>query len=448
MTGTDREPPMADLLSEHADLIANTDIDAEPVSVTTCRSTEEVVRAVTAAAASGLPVAVRGGGYSPAGLGTVDGGTVIDVGPLDRVTVDPATRTFSICGAALTGAVGEELSGFGLAATVPVVSRAGVVGSALNGGVGHLVRKLGLVCDAMIGATVVTASGEVVDASAPEHADLLWALRGGGGNFGVVTEMVLQAHELREVTLAQYIFPIDAAADVLRFYRDWSAGIPDDLTAVTLLRTMPPDPAVAPEHVGRPVLSVNVVHAGAAEDAERDLAPLAEFEPALVRRSLRVPLGQLHAISNAAFPHARFGVITRSGWVDDLSDDAIDEAVAVSAGMPPGESVFELVRMQGAISRVDASFSAAPDRDAAFYLNVVGLWLDPEDGEAVREWVAEADRRSRPMRRSDAVAAGFAAKDELGLAEATFGSFFERLRDVKRRYDPDNIFARNLNIRP
>jgi FAD/FMN-containing dehydrogenase len=411
------------------DLVANLDVDAQPSSVAVCRSTDDVVRAV---ASTEQPLAIRGGGYSPAGLGTVDGGTVIDVGPLRSVAVDPATRQVRVGGGATAGAVDAELQRFGLAATLPVPSRAGVVGAALSGGVGFLVRKLGLSCDAIVGATVVTAAREVVDAAEPEHEDLLWALRGGGGNFGVVTELVLQGQKLREVTVAQHVVSVDEARGALRFYRDWTATISSDLTPVAMLRGFE----------GRPALVVSAVHAGSAAEAERELAPLA------ARREQRVSLANLRAVTDAAFPHARFGVLARSGWADELSDAAIDDAVAAVAELPPGESMIEIARMRGAVSDVDGSFSAAPGRDAEFFLNVLGLWLAPEDSDTVRAWVGEADCRMRAMRRSDAVVPGFVSADELSLAEVTYGPYVEALRRVKRRYDPQNRFARNLNVRP
>jgi FAD/FMN-containing dehydrogenase len=438
---------MAELLGNDF-AVANFDIDAEPAAVATCRSTADVVAAVRLAVASGSPVAVRGGGYSPAGLGTVAGGTVIDVEPLSGISVDPASRTVSVGAGARTGSVDNELHRFGLALTLPVIGRPGVVGAALSAGVGHLVRKLGFTCDAIVSATVVTAEGGVVDAGAPEHADLLWALRGGGGNFGVVTELVLQAHELNDVSVGMYAFPIEAAADELRFYRDWSGDTSDDVVAVTMLRTMPPMPGAPPEHVGRPVLTVATVHTGSETSAERELAPLAARTSLVFRHEARIALSQLRAMSNASFPHARFGVFTRSGWGDVLNDDVNAAAVEASFEMPPGESVLEFVRMQGAVARADLTTSPLPDRDAAFFLNTMGLWLDPAEGDAVRGWVLETDERLRPMRRSAAVAPGFVAADELGLAEATYGPAYQRLREIKRRYDPHNVFARNLNVKP
>jgi FAD/FMN-containing dehydrogenase len=426
-------------------LVANIDVDAEPASVIGCRSTDDVVRAIRSSIG---PVAIRGGGYSPAGLGTIDGGTVIDVAPLRRVTVDLGARRVTLGGGALAGQVDGELQRAGLAATLPVPSRAGVTGAALSGGVGFLVRKLGLICDAIVGATVVTASGEVVDAGDPEHAELLWALRGGGGNFGVVTELVLEARVLRDVSVGQYVYAIDVAADALRRYRDWTATMPDDLTAVAMLRALPLLPGVSAEQAGRPVLLVSTVHAGTPSDAARDVAAFADHGHPLVRRELRMSLGELRAMTDAGFPHARFGVLTRSGWCDELTDEAIDAAVEAATELPRGESMIEIVRMRGVIDRVDDSFSAAPGRDAEFLLNVMGLWTEPREGENTRSWVAEADARTRTMRREDGVVPGFVAADELSLADATYGALAERLRSVKQRYDPGNRFARNLNLSP
>jgi FAD/FMN-containing dehydrogenase len=429
-------------------LVANVDIDLTPATVAVCNDPSEVAEAIKGAVAAGSPIAVRGGGYSPAGLGTIGGGTVIDLSRLNHVAVDPAAHSVTVGGGALTGDVDAALQKLGLATTLPIPSRVGVVGATLSGGVGFFLRKFGFTCDALLGATIVTADGEFVDAAAPEHAELLWALRGGGGNFGAVTEIVLRTHELTHVTVVQRIFDLDVAADALRLYRDWTDGLSNDVTAVVFLRSLPPLPDVPVERIGSPVMAVSVVHCGSPDDAARDLAPLAAHQPKLWGRELQMSVGQLREVANAGFPHARFGVLTRSGWAHELSDAAIEATIEVSATLPRSDTVFEIARLEGAVSQFERSASAAAGRDAAFLINIMGLWTEPDVAAAVRDWVVEADRRTRPLFGSDGVVPSFVAAGELDLAEATYGNDFAPLRSVKRRYDPDNSFGRNLNVRP
>lgn len=428
-------------------MIANTDVPDRPLRVEACTGPAEVAALVREARARGLALAVRGGGYSPAGFGTVQDGLVADLGRLSDVVVDRDARTVTIGGGTLAGAVEVALSAHGLAANLPVPSRIGVVGAALSGGVGVLLRRLGWVGDAIVAAELVTGTGELLcvdDASDPE---LMWALRGGGGNFGAVTSLTLECAELGEITVHQVLASRAALPEALRFVRDWSAGRSDDLTAVPFVRRLPPLPGLPAERVDEVGLLLTTVHAGPAELAHEELAGLADLPGAVLLREQRTSLLRQREAAEAGFPDARFGASIRSGWARSLPDAALDAVVGLADRLPSPQSAIELVRLGGAAAR-ERRPSSAPGRASDFLLNAMALWTDPGLTASARAWSRDAAALIATVADGPAVVPGFASTDEADRGPASYGADYARLQAVKDRLDPDNVFRSNLNILP
>jgi hypothetical protein len=426
--------------------IANSEVTASPLLVVRCADAADVVRVVAVARELGLPLAVRGGGYSPAGLGTVDGGLVADVAELDDIGIDTVGLRVRVGAGVLTGALEHALDAHGLGMTLPVPSRAGVVGAALSGGVGVLLRKLGYISDAIVGATIVTGTGRTVTVDETDATGLLWALKGGGGNFGVVTELVLRCVEQPRLTTAQLVFDRDRLQAALEFYRDWTVDLPDDVTAVAMVRSVPPFPGIPAEVVGTPGLILTVIHANP-DAAPTDLAGL-DTAPAPIYSNATTgsPL-ELREAMERGFPAARFGAVIRSGWSRTLSDGDISNLSGLAGALPSQHSIVEVVRLGGAIATaVDPG--CAPGRHDEFLLNAMALWVDEADAARCRDWVIEGARVIHSVADGPALIPGFVSEDELDRAVTTYGAHHERLGELKTEFDPHNLFRRNLNIQP
>lgn len=434
----DAEHPWAD--------IANTEITGQPLVVVRCAGTDDALQAVEAAARHGLPLAVRGGGYSPAGLGTVDGGIVADVSALDHIAIDRDDLVVRVGAGTLTGDLEKALDAHGLAMTLPVPSRAGVVGAALSGGVGVLLRKLGYISDAIIGATVVTPGLGIVRVGDDDESGLLWALKGGGGNFGVVTELEFRCIALRELTTTQLVFGREHLAEAVHFYCSWTASLPDATTAVAMIRSVPPFPGMPPEAVGTVGLMLTVIHSDP-QTSEETVASLADAPPAIYTATSTTSPLQLREAMERGFPMARFGAIIRSGWADTLDSADISALVDLALALPSQHSIVEIVRLGGGIPRV-ARPGCAPGRNEQFLLNAMALWVDPEEAPASRAWAERGTGVLRSVADTAALIPGFTSEDQLHAAPETYADDYSRLRRVKARYDPQNLFRRNLNIQP
>jgi FAD/FMN-containing dehydrogenase len=424
--------------------IANSEVAAAPLLVVRCADAADVSRVVTAARELGIPLAVRGGGYSPAGLGTVDGGLVADVAELDDIDIDAEGLRVRVGAGVLTGDLERALDAHGLGMTLPVPSRAGVVGAALSGGVGVLLRKLGYISDAIVGATIVTADGATLQVG--EDDDLLWALKGGGGNFGAVVQLDFRCVAQPRVTMAQLVFGEESLAAALEFYRDWTVGLPDDITAVAMFRRVPAFPGLAPELVGTPGLILTVIHADP-DAAATDLAGLAAApKPIFSSTTTTSPL-HLREAMERGFPMASFGAVIRSGWAATLGDEDVTGIVELARTLPSPHSIVEVVRLGGAIATAAAP-GCAPGRGAEFLLNAMALWVDEGDAAGSRAWAMRGADVIHSAADGPALIPGFVSQDELDRADATYGAGYERLRELKTRHDPHNLFSRNLNIQP
>jgi FAD/FMN-containing dehydrogenase len=427
--------------------VYNAAFDSRPALIARPRNAEEAARAVLHAREQALPLAVRCGGHSIPGHSTADGGLVVDLSAhMGGVDVDPSTRRIRAGGGALLSTLGEAAQAHGLVVPVGHVSNTGVGGLTLGGGTGWLMRRFGLTIDSLRAAQVVLANGEVVRTSEEERPDLFWALRGGGGNFGVVTEFEFEGHPLgRELLAGMLVYPLDQAGEVLAFTREWMEEAPDELTSFPVLVTAPPQPPFPPELQGRRILAVGVAYAGPIEDGRRALEPLHRFaSPALDLAGPMPYLGLQTMLDATAPPGLHY--YNRAEWLDDLDEAAIETLVEHFGRVSSPLSQVILGRMGGAVARIPVGATAFPHRQARNLLWIVTGWTPDQDAEPHLAWAREIHGAMRPF-----AAGGVyvnALGDEPDRVRAAYGANWERLREIKRAYDPDNVFRRNANIPP
>ena len=419
---------------------------SEPAVIARCTGAADVIAALGFARAHDLTVAVRGGGHSVPGHSTADGGMVIDLGPMRNVRVDPAARRAYVGPGAVWGDVDHETQQFGLATTGGLVSTTGVAGFTLGGGIGWLMRQYGLACDNLVGADVVTADGRFLHVSEEENADLLWGLRGGGGNFGIVTSFELALHPVGpEVYAGPLFLPGEAAGDVLRFFRDWAPNQPDAITTAVSLATAPPLPVIPEAWHGKKVAIVIAVCAGAVEDGEalvRELRTIAEPVADLIHP---MPYNFIQGLLDPLWPkgiNAYFKAANLAG----LSDETIDSLTALHLDTPGPQCEIHFHQMGGAVARVGQGETAFPERSMPFVLNAVTGTPEPGLLGANAEWAraviaaAKADETGR---------AYVNFLDETADVEATYGEeTYRKLVALKDEYDPTNVFRLNQNVAP
>jgi FAD/FMN-containing dehydrogenase len=431
-----------------AKLVWNGAHDARtPGVIVRCTGAADVIAALGFARSNDLALAVRGGGHSVAGLSTCDGGMVIDLSGMSSVHVDPESRRAVVGPGAVWGDVDHESQAFGLATTGGLVSTTGVAGFTLGGGIGWLMRAHGLACDNLVGADVVTADGRLVHASETENPDLFWGLRGGGGNFGIVTSFELALHPVGPTVYAGPLFlPGDAAGDVLRFYRDWAAsGVPDAITTAVSLATAPPLPVIPEEWHGKKVAIVIAVCAGPVEDGEalcRDLRTIAEPVADLIHP---MPYTFIQSLLDPLWPkgiHAYFKASNLSG----IGDETLDALVDLHQNSPGPQCEIHVHQMGGAVARVGQRDTAFSERSMPFVLNAVTGCHEPEQAEAHAEW----SRAVIASAQGDATGRAYVNfLSDAGAAESAYGAeTYERLVALKDAYDPTNVFRLNQNVEP
>jgi FAD/FMN-containing dehydrogenase len=405
-----------------------------------CRSTADVVAALDLARRAGLEVSVRGGGHNVAGRAVTDGGVMIDLAEMKAVSVDPDGRTATAQGGVTWGELNAAAGEHGLAVTGGLVSTTGIAGYTLGGGLGWLMSRHGLASDNLVEVELVTADGDVLRAGPESHPDLFWALRGGGGNFGVATSFTYRLHPVATVTGGLIAHPVEAAGDLLRFYRDAAAGASDDLTVFAGL-------VHAPDGSGAKLSALIVCHAGEPDAAERELAPLLGFGSPLVVQVERMPYPVLNTMLDAGFPDGALNYWL-SSFTDGLPDALIDTAVERFASVPSAMTGILFEHFHGAVTRIGATDTAVPHRAPGWNLLIPSVWTDPARTEENIAWTRDTFAALRPH---------FAARrwmNYLGDDQATdavrdaYGPNYERLREVKRRYDRGNVFHLNQNIEP
>jgi FAD/FMN-containing dehydrogenase len=432
---------------DEARTIWNAMIDRRPVLIVSCDGAADVVQAVNFARENGLLTAVHGVGHNIAGNAVCDGGLMISLEGMKSVQVDPKTRTVLVEPGVTLGELDAATQVHGLAVPVGINSTTGVAGLTLGGGFGWISRKHGLTIDSLKSANVVTAAGETVKASADENADLFWGIRGGGGNFGVVTSFEFQAHPVGpEVLAGLIVHPFADAGNVLRAYRDFAAQAPDELSVWVVLRKAPPLPFLPEEVHGTEVVVLATLYHGDMAEGEKALAPL---------RAHGNPIADV--IGPAQFTDFQAGfdpLLTpgvRNYWKSHdfpaLGDDALDTILGYIGKLPgPACEVF-IAHMGGATSRVPADATAYRGRDAEFIMNVHGRWEDAADDDKCIAWCRELFDATKPFA-TGAAYVNFMTEEEGERVQEAYGDGYGRLVELKNKYDPNNLFRLNQNIRP
>jgi hypothetical protein len=423
---------------EAARRVWNAMIDKRPAAVVRCVDADDVAAAIDFAAASEMLVAVRGGGHNVAGNATCDDGLVIDLSPMKQVEVDRDRRRARAEGGVVWGELDAAAQAVGLATTGGLIPSTGIAGFTLGGGLGHLMRSYGLACDNLVSAELVTANGDCVTASADQHPDLFWALRGGGGNFGVVTEFEFRLHHVGPELLAgRLAHPLAEARDGLRFYRDFCAGAPDELMVYAGLSTGPD---------GSPRLGWRPVFNGPIAQAESIVAPLRTFgSPVLDDIEPRLYL-DIQRIVEPAFPPGRLNY-WKASFLDDLSDELIDILIDAFGRVPSPYSNIAIEPMGGAVARVAETATAFQHRHPAFSLLILSGWLNDADTDVNVAWARELWERTRPLSSTAVYVNYLGTEGDQRILDA-FGVNHRRLAQVKHAYDPGNFFRLNQNIKP
>jgi FAD/FMN-containing dehydrogenase len=433
---------------EDARKIWNGDIQRRPAMIASCTGPADVLAAVRFARERALPVAVRGGGHAVAGHALCDGGLIVDLSPMTGVRVDPLAGTARAQGGCLWRHVDHEAQAFGLAVTGGIVTHTGIGGLTLGGGIGHLMRRVGLTIDNLVACDVVTADGEFVVASEEEHPDLFWGLRGGGGNFGVVSSFLYRLHPLGPTVLAGLLaWPMEQAVEVLRFYRDFVADAPDEVGIMANLRLAPALPAIPEELHGQPIVALIVCYAGPVEKGREVLHPLRAFKPPALDAVGPKPYVAHQAMFDAAYPHGRH-YYWKAWKLPPLTDAAIDVMVEHASAISSPLSAIPIFTLGGAVGRVVDDATAFTGRGAAHDINVVASWL-PDDPEPDRHkaWARTTWEALRPF--GQGVYVNFLSDEAQSHVKVAYGDQkYNRLAELKSKYDPTNFFRFNQNITP
>jgi FAD/FMN-containing dehydrogenase len=431
---------------DEARAVHNGMIDRRPAAVVRASSMSDVVAAVNHAREQGLALAVRGGGHSVPGFGTVDDGVVIDLSGMREVSVDAEARTARAQGGATWRVFNDATNAHGLATTGGIVSTTGVGGLTLGGGIGYLARGAGLSCDNLISAEVVTADGRTLTASDHEHEDLFWALRGGGGNFGVVTSFEFRLHPVAEIYGGPMFFEVSDAPDILRWYREFIVDAPEEFGGFPAWQIAPPLPFIPEERHGDTFIAFVACWAGPVEQGEAMLKPLHDLAPVVAEHVGAMPYPALNSAFDALYPPG-LQQYWKTNFVKELTDDLIDVHLTHGPKVPAVTSTMHIYPMNGACHRVASDETAFAHRDATFAMNIAGMWPDPADNEANIAWVrGYYDATASHSEEGGYV--NFMSDDDQGRIHANYKGNYDRLVEVKRIYDPDNLFHVNQNIEP
>jgi FAD/FMN-containing dehydrogenase len=429
--------------------VRNGMIDRRPALIVRASGTRDVVDAVTFAREQGLTLSIRGGAHNVAGNAVNDDGVVIDLSRMRAVHVDPAASELRAQGGATWGDLDRESQPYGMSVPGGVVSSTGIGGLTLHGGLGHLRRKYGLSIDNLLEVEIVIADGTVLTASQEQNADLFWAVRGAGSNFGVVTSMRFRMRPIGPmVFLCGVAYPQDEAGSLVRAWRDWVADTPDEVSSLALLWNVPDAEEFPPELRKQPVFLVAAIHCGSPEEAERATRPLRELAEPMLDLSHPELFTNIQSAFDPYFPSGR-RYYWKSTYLDDFSDAATDVIAEAGLARPSNLSGVTLWHLGGAIGRVDPSATAYYRRDAPFLFTAEATWTDPDADDANIGWSRQALANMQPYSRGGAYLnfPGFGEEKD-ALLRATYGPNYGRLVALKTQYDPDNVFHMNQNIRP
>ncbi|MGH3151020.1 MAG: FAD-binding oxidoreductase [Streptosporangiaceae bacterium] len=439
----------ADPAYDQARAVYNGMIDRHPAAIARVRDTADVIGCVRFARARGIPIAVRGGGHNAAGLGVWDDALVIDLSMLRSTTVDPAGHTVRVDAGCTWGDVDHATVAFGMATPSGFLSTTGVAGLTLGGGIGYLTRRFGLTVDNLLAADVVLADGTFVTASADAYPDLFWAVRGGGGNFGIVTSFTFRCHDIGEhgtIIGGPVLYDLADAPQVMRWYRELVPSLPEELSGWIALLTIPPAPPF-PEHLhGRKACGIVWCYTGPHDAAEKVLEPVRTFGTPLLDGLQPMPFTVLQSAFDALYPPG-LQWYWKTDFFNDISDAAIDVHAKYGAQLPTGHSTMHLYPMDGAASRVAHDATAFAHRDGGFTGVIVGVDPDPANAGLITRWAQHYWQELHPSSAGGGYV-NFLMDEGQDQVRASYRGNYDRLALVKNRYDPDNIFRINQNIQP
>ena len=431
---------------EEARLVYNGMIDKRPAVVIGAVDDADVIAGVRYAAENGFDLSIRGGGHSVPGFGTNDDGVVIDLGRMKGVRVEPETRTARTQGGTTWGDLDHATHAFGLAAPGGVVSTTGVAGLTMGGGIGYLSRGHGLSVDNLISADVVTADGGLLHANEEENSDLFWAIRGGGGNFGVLTNLEYRLHPVEMIYGGPMFFEVEAARDVLSLYREFIADAPEQFGGFFGWQMAPPLPFIPGDRHGDTFCMIVSCWTGPMDEAEGVLKPFRDVAPVVAEHVGPAPFPAMNSAFDALLP-AGLQHYWKANYAVEITDEAIDVHLEYGPLVPTMQSTVHLYPINGACHRVESDATAFGHRDASFAPVIAGMWENPEDNEANTAWVRDYAAALAPHSEEGGYI-NFMAADDQGRAAANYGANYDRLVEVKTKYDPGNLFHMNQNIVP
>lgn len=433
---------------DEARQVFNRMIDRQPALIVRCAGAADVIKAVNFARTYDLPVAVRGSGHNVVGFAVCDQGLVIDLSPMKGMRINPETHTVSVETGLTWGELNHDLQTFGLGATGGYVSITGISGLTLGGGLGWLVRKHGLACDNLLSVDIVTADGKLLTASATENQDLFWGVRGGGGNFGVVTSFEFQVHPIGTVLAGVLLYPFEKAKDLLRLFREHVATAPDELTWGAALLTAPPAPFLPEAIHGKPVVGIALVYSGTIEDGEQVVRPFREFGPPLADIVQPMPYSSAQHMADDLFPTGMQNY-WKGTFLRELNEDAIDTLVANFESVPSPQTVVLVDHNGGgAISRVGEEETAFAHRGWTYNFLITSQWVNAQDSEANVSWTRKFWDAMQPFSANVAYVNYQGDDNEESVRAAYTARTRERLVALKNKYDPSNFFRLNQNIKP
>jgi FAD/FMN-containing dehydrogenase len=432
---------------EPARRVYNGMIDRRPAAIVRCADAADVLHAIRFARDQGLIVAVRGGSHNVAGFATCDGGLVIDLSRMRGVRVDPQRRVAHAEGGCTWGDFDHATHAFGLATPGGVLSTTGVAGLTLGGGFGYLTRKYGLSCDNLVSADVVTADGRLITASEDENEDLFWGLRGGGGNFGVVTSFEFQVHPVSTVIGGPLLYPLEKAGEALQFFRDYMAKASDDMNTFFAFLIVPPGPPFPPQLHLKTVCGIVACWAGPKEKAEEAFAPLRRFGPPLLDLVGPLPYPALQGMFDPLLPPG-LQHYWKADFVNAIDDRSIDVHLKYGPKIPTVQSVMHIYSLGGAVARVEKSKTAFSYRDARYVHIIAGVGEDAAGNESRTAWTREYWTKLRPYAAGGAYVNFLMEEGDERIQAAYGAATYERLVALKNKLDPTNFFRLNQNIRP
>lgn len=421
--------------------------DRHPSVIVKCKNSEDVKSSINFARTHDIPVSVRSGGHDYAGKSVCEDGIVIDMSNLKKIEVNPDEKRAKVGAGVLIGEFDKKAQEYGLASTGATVSTVGISGFTLGGGSGYLARKHGLSVDNLLSVELVTSNGEEVTASENENPDLFWAVRGGGGNFGVATSFQFRLHPTGpEITAGQVVYPFDQADSAIRFYRSWMADASDELTCYLFFLKVPPLDIFPAEFHGKPAISFVIGHIGSVDQAGKEIKPLMEFGNPILQAVQPMPYTTAQTMFDEGLSKGNRWY-SKAHYFESITDDLIAVILKNMESVPGPLSVVYLEPMGGAINRPEQYATAFPHRSAAYSLHILTGWSDAEKDEPVISWSREFHNELEPFS-NGGVYVNLLGHDESERIKSAYGKNYKKLREIKRKWDPDNFFRQNHNITP